>query len=134
MESHNPAKSEEGSYYPCTLNQRQEQLYKPGGVRRSHRQMPSERSSDLPNPWRGGHNQLPSNPSGREPGNYILNSLPSLTLLLALPLTESTRNQGVKEPVDIVWTELPPRREKRPTREGGWASKQKLSIPGLIHH
>ena len=37
---------------------------------------------------------------------------------------------ALKEPVDIVWTELPPRREKRPNkREGGWARQAEAIHP-----
>lgn len=64
-----------------------------------------------------------------DPGNYIPNSaLPDL--LLALPLTKSTGNQGAKEPIDIVWTELPPRRMNgRRKREGKREGRAEATHP-----
>lgn len=116
-------KTERGSYHPqCPKNQQGEQLQKPGIRDRSPVR---EAVTPPPLPPQGGTQPAPGNPTGRDPGNYTQTSL----TLCWLPLTKSTGNQEAKEPVNVVWTELPPRRanSQHKTRWIGGASRSRPS-------
>ena len=98
--------------------------------------MPSERSSDLsPTPWRGGTQPAPSNPRGREPGNYILNSLPSLTSWWLSPWLNLLETKESKNQLTLSGQSglLGERRDYTREKVDG-LGKQKLSISSLIHH